>query len=260
MVGVQDKEATPGELSHEDQCQSINMEAIGYLTAGIAHDFNNLLIVIAGNLHIVRKQLHSTCCGQAGNVSERVEVIGSAVERGVDLVRHLMACSSESVACSEAINIPEQIKSVFSLLHGSLGEEMELELMLDDDIWPVNANKNQFETTLINLVINARDAMGGIGEIVLEAKNITVHETDEIPSDISPGDYVSITVSDTGFGITPAVMARIFEPFYTTKNIGEGTGLGLSMVYSFVKQSGGYISVTSKETSGTVFSIYLSRA
>lgn len=245
----------------EDQLyQAQKMEAVGQLTSGIAHDFNNLLTIVLGNTRLLRKKMS----GERGafsleEASGRVESIESAAHKGADLVKRLMVFTRQRPLTQDIVNINNCITETISLLQRTLGSGIEINVHADENLWPVQIDPTQFENVLINLAINARDAMNSEGRLTIETHNVFSDEAYSWTSGLEPGAYVLVAMSDTGSGMSKEVMRRIFEPFYTTKPIGKGTGLGLSMVYGFVQQSGGYIRVYSEEGHGSVFRIYLPR-
>ncbi|MBZ9785665.1 PAS domain-containing protein [Pseudomonas sp. REP124] len=245
-----------GRLLAEEQLrQSQKLEAIGGLTGGVAHDFNNLLQVISGNLHLLARH-------EAGNanVQRRVSASIAAVERGAKLSSQLLAFARRQ-PLSPAICTPQQIfDGLGELLQRALGETVEIRMTAADDPWPVFVDRNQLENTILNLAINARDAMLGEGIIELCADNIHLDESFCAGKDITTGDYVRVTVADSGSGMSPQVLAHAFEPFFTTKPDGQGTGLGLSMVFGFVKQSGGHVEMSSVVGEGTRVQLYFPRS
>ncbi|NUT77132.1 PAS domain-containing protein [Pseudomonas sp. C1C7] len=245
-----------GRLLAEEQLrQSQKLEAIGGLTGGVAHDFNNLLQVIAGNLHLLAR--HET---DNANVQRRVSASIAAVERGAKLSSQLLAFARRQ-PLSPAICTPQQIfDGLGELLQRALGETIEIRMTAAADPWPVFVDRNQLENTILNLAINARDAMLGEGIIELCADNISLDQTFCAGKDISVGDYVRVTVADSGSGMPPQVLAQAFEPFFTTKPDGQGTGLGLSMVFGFVKQSGGHVEMSSVVGEGTRVQLYFPRS
>lgn len=240
----------------EDQLrQSQKLEAIGGLTGGVAHDFNNLLQVIAGNLHLLAR--HEPDNAQ---VQRRVSAAIAAVERGAKLSAQLLAFARRQ-PLSPAVYNPQRIYAgLGELLQRALGETIHIDVQLPQDSWHINVDRNQLENALLNLAINARDAMKGEGVIRISGENIILNPGDCIGKSISPGEYVRLAVTDTGVGMPPAIQAKVFEPFFTTKRDGHGTGLGLSMVFGFVRQSGGHVDVSSEEGQGTVVQLYFPRS
>ncbi|MNH90070.1 Blue-light-activated protein [compost metagenome] len=243
-------------LAAEEQLrQSQKLEAIGGLTGGVAHDFNNLLQVIAGNLHLLARH-------EAGNanVQRRVSASIAAVERGAKLSSQLLAFARRQ-PLSPATCTPQQIfDGLGELLQRALGETIQVNMAAPVDCWPVFVDRNQLENAILNLAINARDAMKGEGTIDLSADNISLDRAFCAGKGIVAGDYVQVCVADTGVGMPAQVLAQAFEPFFTTKPDGQGTGLGLSMVFGFVKQSGGHIEMSSVVGEGTRVQLYFPRS
>jgi CheY-like chemotaxis protein len=232
------------------------MEAIGQLTGGLAHDFNNLLGIIIGNLDLLR-DLHRGDSDADEFASEALQ----AALRGADLTRRLLAFARRQPLQPQSIDVNELVAGTTKLLRRTLGEAIEITLELGDDLWSIIADPAQLEASLANLATNARDAMPRGGRLMIATSNrhLDADYAAEHP-EVTAGDYVLIEMSDTGTGMPPDVMRRIFEPFYTTKERDKGTGLGLSMVFGFLKQSGGHINVYSEEGVGTTFRLYLPRA
>lgn len=240
----------------EDQLrQSQKLEAIGGLTGGVAHDFNNLLQVIAGNLHLLAR--HEPDNPQ---VQRRVTAAIAAVERGAKLSSQLLAFARRQ-PLSPAVYNPQRIYAgLGELLQRALGETIHIDVQLPQDSWCINVDRNQLENALLNLAINARDAMQGEGVIRISGENIILNPGDCVGKSIKPGEYVRLAVTDTGVGMPQEVLKRAFEPFFTTKREGHGTGLGLSMVFGFVRQSGGHVDVRSEEGKGSVVQMYFPRS
>jgi len=236
----------------EDQLrQSQKLEAIGGLTGGVAHDFNNLLQVIAGNLHLLAR--HEPDNAQ---VQRRVSAAIAAVERGAKLSAQLLAFARRQ-PLSPAVYNPQRIYAgLGELMQRALGETIHIDVQMPQDAWCINVDRNQLENALLNLAINARDAMKGEGVIRITGENIILNPADCAGKSIKPGEYVRLAVTDTGVGMPPAILKRAFEPFFTTKREGHGTGLGLSMVFGFVRQSGGHVEVWSEEGKGSVVQMY----
>jgi len=245
--------------AEEQLRQAQKMEAVGQLTSGVAHDFNNLLTVILGNTRILTRRLQPAN-GELSreDLMKKVQTIEISAQRGAELVRRLMVFTRQRAPKAEVVDINFCVQETAELLSRALGETVETRMVLNDGIWPVQVDVGQFENALINIAVNARDSMPQGGKLTIETHNVVVDDeyTFRHP-DVVAGPYVMIAVSDTGHGMPPAIARRIFEPFYTTKPQGQGTGLGLSMVYGFIRQCGGYVHVYSEEGHGTVFRIYL---
>jgi PAS domain S-box-containing protein len=236
--------------------QAQKMEAVGQLTGGIAHDFNNILTVILANADALQEEENLDA-----SVANRLDQIGQAVERASGLTRQLLAFSRKQPLNPKHTDVNDLVTTTGKLLRRALGEQIEIEAVLADDLWTVNIDRAQLETALVNLCINARDAMPGGGRLLIETRNVTQGEADVARNpDVVAGDYAMLSISDTGTGIPPEVLAKVFEPFFTTKGVGKGTGLGLSMVYGFIKQSNGHITVDSEIGRGTSFKLYLPRS
>lgn len=235
--------------------QAQKMEAIGQLTGGLAHDFNNLLGVVLGNLDLLAMRFEAGC--------EERDLTESAIQaamRGAELIRQLLAFSRRQPLAPKLTDLPRVLDATARLLRRSLGENITLELKVSEATWPVLIDVSQLESTLLNLSVNARDAMPDGGQLIIEATNVHIDERAfELNLEATPGDYVLIAVSDTGSGISADVLAHVFEPFFSTKG-NKGTGLGLSMVHGFIKQSGGYTKVYSEPGHGTTVRLYLPRA
>ena len=233
--------------------QAQKMEAVGQLTGGLAHDFNNLLAIIIGNLDAVRE----SCTYDR----EMAELTGSAVEaalRGAELTRQLLAFARRQSLAPKRCDINETIGTIVRLLSRTLGEDVVIDLQLGTDAWPVMVDVVQLEAAIANLATNARDAMPHGGQLTIATRSTRLDEDyAQRYDEVAAGDYVLIEVSDSGSGMSPEVLQHIFEPFFTTKEPGRGTGLGLSMVFGFMKQSGGHISAYSEVGEGTTFRLYL---
>ena len=235
--------------------QSQKMEAIGRLAGGIAHDFNNLLTVIKGNCELQMINLHP---GDPMKVS--LEEINRAVQKAADLIRHILAFSRKQIMEMRVFEPNELIMGLEKMLRRLIGEDIELVIELADGVGRIKADPGQIEQVIINIVVNARDAMPQGGRLFIETANVDLEEDYERRHmGVVAGRYVMISISDTGVGMTPEVRERIFEPFFTTKELGRGTGLGLSTVYGIIKQSGGNIWVYSEPGRGATFKIYLPR-
>ncbi|WP_339435529.1 ATP-binding protein [Pseudomonas orientalis] len=241
--------------AEEQLRQSQKLEAIGGLTGGVAHDFNNLLQVIAGNLHLLAR--HEPDNAQ---VQRRVSAAIAAVERGATLSSQLLAFARRQ-PLSPAVYNPQRIYAgLGELLQRALGETIHIDVQLPQESWCINVDRNQLENALLNLAINARDAMQGEGVIRITGENIILNPAECAGKSIKPGEYVRLAVTDTGVGMPSTVLKRAFEPFFTTKREGQGTGLGLSMVFGFVRQSGGHVDIWSEENKGSVVQMYFPRS
>jgi signal transduction histidine kinase len=235
--------------------QSQKMEAMGQLTGGVAHDFNNLLTVILGNAEYLAEKL------AANRELHRIaDSIATAAERGSDLTRSLLAFARKQPLMPMEIDIGQKILGMEQLLRRTLGEHIECEFQLDPDLWQASVDPGQLTSALLNLVLNARDAMPQGGKLTVEVRNSSLDESDlDVNGEARPGDYVMVAVTDTGSGMLAEVASRAFEPFFTTKEVGKGTGLGLSMVYGFAKQSGGSMQIRSEPGHGTVVKLFFPR-
>ena len=239
--------------------QAQKMEAVGQLTGGIAHDFNNLLTVVTGNIDMAARSLAATGA-QDVRAQRALENAMKGAERAASLTQRLLAFSRRQPLAPKAIDVDKLVIGMSDLLNRSLGETVKLEIVTSPGLWRVEADPNQLESAILNLAVNARDAMPQGGELVIETANARLDEEYcAAHAEVAPGQYVLIAVTDTGQGMPKHIQERVFEPFYTTKDPGKGTGLGLSMVYGFVKQSGGHIKVYSEEEQGTTIKIYLPR-
>jgi two-component system, cell cycle sensor histidine kinase and response regulator CckA len=257
-VGVEGtlQDITEQRALEEKLVQSQKMEAIGQLTGGIAHDFNNLLAVILGNLELLGEEFPDHAAAR-----QKIDAALRSTLRGSDLTHRLLAYARRQPLAPRVTQVNELIRNMRDLVLRPLGPTIDVTFALGEKLWPTEIDQAQLETSLLNLVINARDAMPDGGRLVIETGNVTVGPDDARHDGIlAPGDYVSITVGDSGTGMSETVKARAFDPFFTTKGVGKGTGLGLSMVYGFVKQSGGHVEIDSAVGSGTTIRILLPRA
>ena len=238
------------------RAQAQKLEAMGLLTGGVAHDFNNLLSIIIANLDLLVERLRSD-----PKAEELVHDALAAARCGADLTRGLLAlvrCQPLPAQCSD---VNEVISPLARVLGRGLGEHISVELSLAPDAWPVAIDRAQFESAIMNLACNGRDAMPRGGRLCIATRNSRIDQNQPaVQPEVKPGDYVVIEVSDTGTGMSPAVTERIFEAFFTTKESTDGTGLGLSMVADFVRQSGGHLGVQTDLGSGTMFRLYLPRS
>jgi two-component system cell cycle sensor histidine kinase/response regulator CckA len=247
------KDVTEEKLQENRLRQSQKMEAIGQLSGGIAHDFNNLLNVISGYSELLLEQLDAN-----GGPHRHTEQIKKAADRAASLIRQLLAFSRQQVVEMKVLNLNKVVGEMAKLLPPLIGEHIELRTILGSDLGQVKADQGQIEQIVMNLAVNARDAMPEGGKLIMETKNVSVDQefASRYPPMI-PGDYVTLVVSDTGVGMDTQTVARIFEPFFTTKEQGKGTGLGLATVYGAAKQNGGYVWVETEPGQGTTFGVYL---
>jgi PAS domain S-box-containing protein len=240
------------ERAREQLAQSQKMEALGQLTGGIAHDFNNLLMIVNGHAEMLRRRISDPKHARA------LDAIQVASSRGASLTRQLLAFSRRQRLNPAVLDLRERIAAMRDMLGSSLRGDIALSFDIADEVWPIEADPAELELTLLNIAVNARDAMPDGGSIMLTAHNVTL-STDAGPGGLE-GDFVALAMTDTGTGISPEVKPRIFEPFFTTKAVGKGTGLGLSQVYGFAHQSGGAVTAASDVGRGTTITIYLPRS
>jgi hypothetical protein len=250
------RDITARKELEEQLRQTQKMEAIGHLAGGIAHDFNNLLTVIMGYTELVRNRV-----GHDAESGSEIAEVAKAAERAALLTRQLLAFSRKQVLELRVTSLNDVTAEVQTMLGRVIGEDIELTAALADDLAHVRVDVGQLEQVLLNLAVNARDAMPGGGKLTLETQNVILGESHASRNpNVVPGDYVMLAVTDTGHGMDAGTTSRIFEPFFTTKEPGAGTGLGLSTVYGIVKQSGGHVEVESEPRVGTSFRIYLPQA
>jgi len=236
--------------------QSQRLEAVGRLTGGIAHDFNNLLTVILGNAETLIESL-----ADRQDARRLAEMSAMAAERGAELTGRLLAFARKQPLEPKLTNVNTLVSGMDGLLRRTLSETIDIHQALAADLWVTDIDPGQLEVALLNLAINARDAMPEGGHLTIETANTIIEDSYVGDTDtVSPGPYVLISVSDTGFGMTPDVLKRAFEPFFTTKDVGKGSGLGLSLVYGFVKQSNGHIKIYSETDVGTAVKMYFPRS
>ena len=228
--------------------ESQKLDALGQLTGGVAHDFNNLLMVITGHVHMLKK-----IAANDAKSLRAIQAIETATQRGASLTRQLLTFARRQSVNPQPIDLRDSIHSVREVLDTGLGSAVQLRINLDDGIWPVMVDPAELETALVNLIINARDAMPDGGSVSVRASNV------HIDNGTRKGDHVAIEVKDTGVGIPPDIMGKVFDPFFTTKPIGKGTGLGLSQVHGFAHQAGGTVAVASELGKGTTFTVCLPR-
>ncbi len=245
-----DVEATKSQVR-----QAQKMEAIGQLTGGVAHDFNNILTVITGTIEILADALKDR-----PQLASIANMIDSAATRGADLTQHLLAFARRQPLQPRSVDVNALMVDSARLLKPTLGEHIDIEPMLDRQTAPALIDPSQLSTAILNLALNARDAMPHGGKLTLETRNVVLDENYARINDVASGDYVMIAISDTGEGMAPELLDKVFEPFFTTKEVGKGSGLGLSMVYGFVKQSNGHIKIYSEVGHGTTVKLYLPHA
>jgi signal transduction histidine kinase len=234
------------------------MEAVGHLTGGLAHDFNNLLAVVISALHLLE-----TRGGEVDGQSRRfIDAAKDAAFRASTLTRRLLEFSRQQLHEPVIVSVNTIISGMVDLLQHSIGKRIKLTTHLEEGLWQNYADTNQLESILLNLVVNARDAMHGEGDLIISTANVTYPEGPHVgqdPGQLAAGDYIALSVADNGTGMPPEVVARAFEPFFTTKEPGKGTGLGLSQVYGFVKRFGGDVRIESELGRGTTITLYLRR-
>jgi PAS domain S-box-containing protein len=246
--------------TQEQLAVSQRMDAVGQLSGGIAHDFNNLLMIIQGNVETAQRAVQ-TLGGAANNVQRLLANAMRGVQRASNLTQRLLAFGRRAPLDPKALDLNKYLPGAADFLQRTLGERIEIEVVGAPGLWTIEVDVAQLESALVNLALNARDAMQGGGRLTLEAFNQALdHEYARANLEVAPGQYVVIAVSDTGHGMTPEVLNRAFEPFFTTKEIGHGTGLGLSQIYGFVKQSGGHVKIYSEVGQGTTAKLYFPRA
>jgi len=249
---ISERERAEGALR-----QAQRIEAIGQLTGGVAHDFNNLLTVVLGNVDILQRRGASS--GMSGVSLQRLTAIRAAAEKGATLTGHLLAFARRQPLMPKAIDLNATIEGMRDLLDSALGMRVQANFLLAADLWPTMVDQSQIELLILNLVINARDAMPNGGIITIETANHRIVETTGTDGPLA-GDYVCISIKDTGIGIPPEIMGRVFEPFFTTKPPGAGSGLGLSQVFGTARQSGGGVRIESQVGRGTAVIVDLPRA
>ena len=244
--------------AREQFMQAQKMEAVGQLTGGVAHDFNNLLTVIVGNLNIAQRHLDTLTEASAERLRRVLNNAMRGADRATTITRHLLAFSRKQPLEPQALNINRLLHGFSDFLRRTLGETITLDIIADDRLWQAEADPVQLEAAILNLAVNARDAMAPGGKLTIATDNVILDETYcRRHDELVPGRYVRIAVADTGSGMPPEVRRRVFEPFFTTKKAGQGTGLGLAQVYGFVKQSRGHIEIGSEQGRGTTVTIFL---
>ncbi|PVZ13681.1 MULTISPECIES: PAS domain-containing hybrid sensor histidine kinase/response regulator [unclassified Pseudomonas] len=234
------------------------MEAVGQLTGGIAHDFNNMLTGVIGSLELLKRYL---AAGRTEDTARLLDAASTSAQRAAELTHRLLAFSRRQPLNRTSVDVAARVDSLRDLISRTTGERIRVNLAIAEGTWPVETDASQLESALLNLVINARDAMPDGGELTLGCENLTLDRSrPNLPMElIGPGDYVVLSVADTGSGMTEAVRVKAFDPFFTTKPTGQGTGLGLSMIYGFAQQSGGHVALQSSPGQGTRVSLYLPR-
>ena len=255
LVGVV-ADVTSRRQSEDDLRQAHNIEAVGQLTGGVAHEFNNLLTVISGSIELLETQVP---LAQFEGAERSLVMAKEAATRAAALTHRLLAFSRRQILHPTPVIMTVLLADMADTIRRAAGAGVELELPDAPSVWPVMTDPNQIENVLLNLCDNARDAMPGGGKLTIETSNLTMDEPAASSHDLPPGDYVVLRVTDTGAGMSPQVIARVFDPFFTTKPLGVGTGLGLSMVHGFTRQSGGQVQIRSNPGRGTTVSIYLPR-
>ena len=236
--------------------QAQKMEAVGQLTGGLAHDFNNMLTGILGALELLQIRISQ---GRYRDVERYISTAQGAANRAAALTHRLLAFSRRQTLDPKATNVNRLVVNMSELINNTLGPEIEMTMITAPDLWTTLVDPNQLENALLNLCINARDAMPDGGKLTIETGNRTLESVEAFSFEMPPGDYVCLSVTDTGTGMSEEVVQRAFDPFYTTKPLGEGTGLGLSMIYGFTKQSGGQVKISSALDQGTTIYLFLPR-
>ena len=236
--------------------QSQKMEAVGQLTGGLAHDFNNLLTGISGSLELMQARMAQ---GRTADVERYLVAAQGAVKRASALTHRLLAFSRRQTLDPKPTNVNRLLSDLEDLIRRTVGPSVDVEVVGASGLWPTLVDPNQLENSVLNLCINARDAMPDGGKLTIETTNKWIDERAARQHDLPVGQYVSVCVTDTGTGMTPDIIAKAFDPFFTTKPIGEGTGLGLSMIYGFARQSGGQVRIYSELGEGTTMCLYLPR-
>ncbi len=257
-----DRDVTERKMAEEEKqklyeqlVQAQKMEAIGLLAGGVAHDFNNMLAVISGHVELALDQVEAS-----QPLHACLEEIRLSAQRAIDLTRQLLGFARRQTVTTKVLDLNSTVESMFTMLRRLIGEDVQMVWMPGQDLWPVKMDPSQIDQILVNLAVNARDAIAGTGEITIETANMAVDEANfHQHTYFVPGEYVALTVSDNGCGMDKNTLAHIFEPFFTTKCMGKGTGLGLSTVFGIVKQNQGFINVYSEPDQGTTFKIYFPR-
>lgn len=241
----------------EQLLQAQKMEAVGQLTGGVAHDFNNIITIVLANADAIAEDERTP-----PHILQRAQRIGDAAQKAAELTRQLLAFSRKQVLKPEDSDLNDLVSTTGQLLRRTLGEHIVVQTVSAPALWPTTVDRTQVETALINLCINARDAMPQGGKLTIETKNVTLdaaYVARQQDEDLVPGDYVMLSVTDSGSGISPDIIDRVFEPFFTTKEVGKGSGLGLSMIYGFIRQSQGHIAIESELGKGTSVRMFFRR-
>ena len=259
-VVVMHIDVTDRITAEEQLRQAQKMEAVGQLTGGVAHDFNNILAIMQGNLDLLHEKLSKLSDKSVENLIRYVDTALEAGDRAATLTQRLLAFSRKQTLAPQSLNANGIIGGIAEMLQRTLGEQIEISYLLKDQLWQCNVDRAQLENALLNLALNARDAMPRGGRLTLKTDNVLIGKSDVAEhQQLKPGGYVLLSVQDTGFGMPAEILSRAVEPFFTTKGVGEGSGLGLSMVAGFVQQSGGHFEMKSKLGEGTTAHIYLPR-
>jgi PAS domain S-box-containing protein len=253
------RDLTERRAAEERARQAQKMEAIGQLTGGVAHDFNNLLTIVIGNLEALRRSLKGSDL-DVGRLQRSAENAMQGARRAETLTQRLLAFSRQQPLDPKPVDIGRLVTGMSDLLRRTMDEQITIETVLGGGIWLAHADPNQVELAILNLAVNARDAMPEGGKVTIETANVYLDDKyAAAQAEVIPGQYVMVAVTDNGIGMTPEVKAKAFDPFFTTKDVGQGTGLGLSQVYGFVKQSGGHVKIYSELGEGTTVKLYLPR-
>jgi PAS domain S-box-containing protein len=244
------RDVSEEQRREEELRQAQRLESLGQLTGGIAHDFNNLLTVITGNLQLIDMELKDE------RLKRYLGQVEQAAQMGAQLNKRLMLFGRQQLLAPTAVNLNDRVTNMLELLRRTIGEDISVRIALSKNLWSTRTDADEIENAILNLAINARDAMPNGGNLVIETENVVI-DKDGAREELPPGSYVRLSISDTGSGMPAEVLARAFEPFFTTKEPGKGTGLGLSGIYGFVKQSAGHITIDSEVGQGTTATIYL---
>jgi PAS domain S-box-containing protein len=250
------RDLTEKRAAEERMRQAQKMEAVGQLTGGIAHDFNNLLTVVSGNIDALQRRLPKDADDSLRRLTDAAL---RATMRAALLTHRLLAFSRRQPLEPKSVSVNLLITGITEIVHRTLGETIHVETVLAAGVWPTFVDPNQLESALLNLAVNARDAMPHGGKLTIEAANVYLDERYAANAEVAPGQYVGVFVSDTGIGMTPELVEKAFDPFFTTKEVGQGTGLGLSQVHGFIKQSGGHVKIYSEVGVGSTIKLYLPR-